>query len=78
MCICFNIKATRTKSIQSILKTMSEFMLTQVTWTKVQSCEVFDSFAVVAIKDTVWRWSNKLQQILFENTKTSGTSKIRI
>ena len=31
MCICFNIKATQTKWIQSILKTMFEFMLTQVT-----------------------------------------------
>ena len=31
MCICFNIKATRTKWIQSILKTMFEFMFTQVT-----------------------------------------------
>ena len=27
MCICFNVKATRTKLIQSILKTMFEFML---------------------------------------------------
>ena len=34
-CIRFNTKATRTKWIQSILKTMFEFMLTQVTWTKV-------------------------------------------
>ena len=31
MRICVNIKATRTKWIQSILKTMFEFMLTQVT-----------------------------------------------
>ena len=31
MRICVNIKATRTKGIQSILKTMFEFMLTQVT-----------------------------------------------
>ena len=69
MCICVNIKATRTKWIQSILKTMSEFMLTQVT--QAQSCEVFVFFAVVTIKYTVWRWSNKLQQILFENTKTN-------
>ena len=33
---------------------------------------VFDSFAVVTIKNTVWRWSNKL--ILFENTKTSAST----
>ena len=57
---------------------MLEFMLTQVTQTLAQSGVVFDSFAVVTIKNTVWRWSNKLQQILFENTKTSGTLKIRI
>ena len=31
MRICFNIKATRTKWIQSILKTMFEFMRTQMT-----------------------------------------------
>ena len=31
MHICFNIKATRTKWIQSILKYMFEFMLTQMT-----------------------------------------------
>ena len=31
MCIRFNIKATGTKWIQSILKAMFEFMLTQVT-----------------------------------------------
>ena len=31
MRICFNIKATGTKWIQSILKAMFEFMLTQVT-----------------------------------------------
>ena len=31
MRICFNIKATQTKWIQSILKTMFEFMLTQMT-----------------------------------------------
>ena len=31
MCIWVNIKATRTKWIQSIFKTMFEFMLTQVT-----------------------------------------------
>ena len=31
MCICFNIKDTRAKWIQSILKTMFEFMLLQVT-----------------------------------------------
>ena len=28
MCICFNIKTTRTKWVQSILKNMFEFMLT--------------------------------------------------
>ena len=37
-----------------------------------------DSFAVVVIKNTIWIWSNKLWQILFENTKTSGTLRIRI
>ena len=37
-----------------------------------------DFFAVVTIKNSVWRWSNKLQQTLFENTKTSDTSKNRI
>ena len=31
MRICLNIKATRTKWIQSILKTMFELMLTQLT-----------------------------------------------
>ena len=31
MCICFKIKTTRTKWIQSILKTMFEFVLTQMT-----------------------------------------------
>ena len=30
-CICFNIKATQTKWIQSILKTMFEFVLAQMT-----------------------------------------------
>ena len=75
MRICFNIKPEGTTWIQGILKAMFEFMLTQVNQTKAQSCEVFDSFAVVTIKNTVWRWSNKL--ILFENTKTSAsTSKI--
>ena len=78
MGICFNIKVARTKCIQSILKTMFEFTLTQMTQTKAQPCEVFDSFAVVTIKGTVWRWSSKLSQILFENSKTSVTSKIRI
>ena len=34
MRICFNIKATRSKWIQSILKTMFELTLTQVTWAK--------------------------------------------
>ena len=29
---------------------------------------VYDSFVTVTIKNTFWRWSNKLQQILFENT----------
>ena len=60
MCICFNIKATQTKWIQSNLKTMFEFMPTQMTKTKAQSCEIFDSFAVVAIKNTVWKWPYKL------------------
>ena len=78
MGICFNIKVARTKCIQSILKTIFEFALTQMTQTKAQPCEVFDSFAVVTIKGTVWRWSSKLSQILFENSKTSVTSKIRI
>ena len=31
MRICFNVKVTRTKWIQSILKTMFKFMLTQMT-----------------------------------------------
>ena len=31
MHVCFNIKATGTKCIQSILKVMFEFMLTQLT-----------------------------------------------
>ena len=78
MRISFNIKATETNWIQIILKAMFEFMLKQLTQTKAQPCEVFDSSAVVTIKNTVWQWSNKLQQILFENTKTSNTSKIRI
>ena len=30
-------------------------MLTQITQTKAHSCEVFDYFAVVAIKNTIWR-----------------------
>ena len=41
MRICFIIKPTQTKWIQSILKTMFEFMLTQVIQAKAQSCEVF-------------------------------------
>ena len=34
MGICFNIKVARTKCIQSILKTIFEFALTQMTLTK--------------------------------------------
>ena len=34
MHICFNIRATRKNWIQSILKTIFEFLLTQMTWTK--------------------------------------------
>ena len=36
MRISFNIEATLTKWIQSILKTMFEFMLKQMTWSKNQ------------------------------------------
>ena len=43
-----------------MLKTMFEVMLTQMNKAKAQSCEVFDYFGVVAIKNT------------FVNTKTSG------
>ena len=31
ICICFNVKETQRKWIQSILKTMFEFVLTQMT-----------------------------------------------
>ena len=60
MQICFNIKVRGTKWIQSILKLMLELVLTQMIQTKLSTCEVFDSFAIVVIKSTVWRWSNKL------------------
>ena len=37
-----------------------EFMLTQITQTKVHSCEVFNYFAIAAIKNTIWRCFDKL------------------
>ena len=35
-------------------------MLTQITQTKAYSCEVIDYFAVAAIKNTIWRYFDKL------------------
>ena len=36
------------------------YLITKQGGTKEQSYELFDSFAVVTIENTVWRWSNKL------------------
>ena len=75
----YKIKVTRTRWIQSIWKTTFQFELTQITCTKAQSCEKCDSVAVMTIKKTIWRQSNIFDfYIFFENTKTSGTSEIRI
>ena len=38
---------------------------------------VFDSFEVAAIKDTIWRWSNKLGLRFFFSLKTLRLAALR-
>ena len=40
-------------------------MFTNVVWAKTQSSYYFDSFSVLAVKNTVWFGSHKLKKNLF-------------
>ena len=73
MRICFVIKVTQTKQIQSILETIFECLLTQNTQTEVQSFEIFNPFAILPLKCTIWGRSNEnLNKLLLKTRRIAA------
>ena len=57
-----------TAVIELILKTMFEFMLSQMTKSKSNSCNIFDSDRIMAIKKRIRRRPYEFQYVTLEKT----------
>ena len=62
----FNIIKTVPYRIVEVLETMFELTFSQVIWTKLNPCNIFDSKRIVAVKKQIWRMSSKIKNIVFE------------
>lgn len=62
----------------SALKTLLEFMFSQMTEAKFNSINNFKTFRVTIIVDRVWRWPFELKDISLKNQQTISFSKVRI
>ena len=62
----FNIITAVTNRIECILKTAFEFMLSQMTKSKSNSCNIFDSYRIMAIKKRIEEGRMNFSMLLFK------------
>ena len=62
----------------SALKTLFEFMFSQMTKAKFNSINNFKTFRVMIIVGRVWRWPFELKDISLKNQQTISFSKVTI
>ena len=67
----FNIITTVTYRIQCILKAVFEFMLSQMTKSKWNSCNIFDSDRIVAIKNELEEGRLNFSMLLLKTLQLS-------
>ena len=70
----FNIINVVTYRIECILKAVLEFMLSQMTKSKSNSCNIFDPDRIMAIKKQIRRRPYEFQYVTFENTVAIASS----
>ena len=74
----FNIITAVTNRIECILKTAFEFMLSQMTKSKSNSCNMFDSYRIMAIKKRIRRRPYEFQYVTFENIVAIASSQTEV
>ena len=70
-----NILTTVTKRIYWVLKTMFEFMFSQVAQTESKSCNKFNSFRIVNIKKRIWGRLYEIKYFFLKDWNTLRVSK---
>ena len=71
----FNIITTVAYRIQCILKALFEFMYSQMTKSKSNSCYIFDSDRIMAIKKRIRRRPYEFQYVTLENIEAIASSQ---
>ena len=71
----FNIIIAVTYRIACILKAMFEFILSQMTKSKSNSCNIFDSDRIMAIKKRIRRRSYEFQYVTFQDIVAIASSQ---
>ena len=74
----FNIITAVTFTIQCILKTVFEFMLSQMTKSKWNSFNIFDSDRIMAIKKRIRKTPSEFQYATFENIVAIVSSQTEV
>ena len=72
----FNVITAVAYKINCVLEAMFEFMLSQVAKTMSNSCNMFDSNRIMAIKKPITRWLDGFQYVGFENIVTIASLQI--
>ena len=74
----FNIKMATANRIPCILKTMFEFVFTQMTKAYAQSYSKSNSSMNFTFKNIMWIWLDKIQDIVFHPKTAEGCGGVRI